>query len=272
MIGKTWMMSMKSKFLSALFPSYGCERVIFDNKARNIAEKICPENFGRALVLSKFIVAVTEIFPIASIIRVAVVGGYRMEPEIRALQYLGFEVQVEVFGIEDNMIPLDLNVARSNTQKSKRNFDLVLCSQVWEHIWNHEVALDHLMSIMNRGTYLWIASPASNRAHGSPFYFCAGFTSEYFANNLSKVGLRINSYGQIGTRRNYLATHTLPTWLSVSGHRLPPLSAFSEYKTLYRVLYSIRYLLTTIDLLFTSNKVTADNKYATESWVMAWKE
>ena len=265
-------MTKKSKILSALFPSYGCERVIFDDKARNIAKKLCPENFGRALVLSKFIVSVTEIFPIASSIRVAVVGGYRTEPEIRALQHLGFEVQVEVFGIEDNMIPFDLNIAWPHTLKSTENFDLILCSQVWEHIWNHKVALDHLMSIMNQGSYLWIASPASNRAHGSPFYFSAGFTAEYFTNNLLRAGLEINSFGQIGTRRNYLATHTLPTWLSVNGHKFPPFSAFSEYQPMNRTLYSIRYLLITISLLFASNKVTADNKYSTESWVMARKE
>ena len=265
-------MSNKSKILSALFPSYGCERVIFDDKARNIAKKLCPENFGRALVLSKFIVCVTEIFPIATIIRVAVVGGYRMEPEIRALQHLGFKVQVEVFGIEDNMIPFDLNIAQSYIPKSAENFDLVLCSQVWEHIWNHEVALDHLMSMMNQGSYLWIASPASNRAHGSPLYFSAGFTAEYFANNLVEAGLKINSFGQIGTRRNYLATHTLPTWLSVNGHKFPPFFAFSEYQPIYGTLYSIRYLLATISLLFASNKVIADNKYSTESWVMARKE
>lgn len=270
-VGGMKKVSKKSKFLSALFPSYGCDGVYIDDKAMNIANKLCPENFGRSLVLAKFIVTVTEIFPTASTIRVAVVGGYRSEPEIRALQHLGFEVQVEVFGIEDNMIPLELNVAHSLIEKSAENFDLILCSQVWEHIWNHEVALGNLMSLMNKGNYLWLASPASNRAHGSPFYFSAGFTAEYLANNLSKAGLAISSLGQIGTRRNYLATHLLPAWLSISGHRMPPLSAFSEYKPIYRVLYSIRYLPKTFNLLFTSKKVTADNKFATESWVMARK-
>ena len=265
-------MSTRYKILSALFPSYGCESVSFDDKARNIAKKLCPENFGRALVLSKFIVTATEIFPMASIIRVAVVGGYSTEPEIRALQHLGFKVELEIFGVEDDMVRFDLNVSQSHTSNTIKKFDLVLCSQVWEHIWNHEVAVNNLVSIMNPGAYLWIASPTSNRAHGSPFYFSAGFTSEYFTNNLLKAGLEINSFGQIGSRRNYLATHMLPTWLSVNGHKFPLLSAFSEYRPIYRTLYSIRYLLVTISLLFASNKVTADNKYSTESWVMARKE
>ncbi len=265
-------MSTRYKFLSALFPSYGCERVVFDNKAKNIAKKICPENFGRALVVAKFIASISEIFPIKSVIRVAVVGGYSAEPEIRALQYLGFEVELEIFGIEDNMVKLDLNISQSHNSNTIKKFDLVLCSQVWEHIWNHKVALDNLISIMNTGAYLWIASPASNRAHGSPFYFSAGFTAEYFTNNLLKAGFEINSFGQIGSRRNYLATHTLPTWLSVNGHKFPPFFAFSEYRLIYRTVYSIRYLITTISLLFASNKVMVDNKYSTESWVMARKE
>jgi hypothetical protein len=230
---------------------------------------LCPENFGRALVLSKFIDIATEIFPISSRIRVAIVGGYQTEPEIRALKYLGYEVEIEVFGIEDNMIALDLNVALSGIQKYGMSFDLILCSQVWEHIWNHDVALKNLMSIMNQGSYLWIASPASNRAHGSPFYFSAGFTSEYFANNLSKAGLIIRTYGQIGTRRNYLATHTLPAWLSVRGHKLPPIFSFSHLKLTTRIFYTVRYSMETISLISKSAHITSDSKYATESWVLA---
>lgn len=264
-------MLVKSKILTALFPSYGCEEVVFDDNTKEISKKICPGNFGRMLVLSKFIDNVMNIFPFESTIRVAVVGGYQIEPEIRALKQLGFRVESTIFGIEGNMTPMDLNVAGSLVEKSTRNFDLILCSQVWEHIWNHEAALDHLMSIMDQGTYLWITAPTSNRAHGSPLYFCAGFTAEYFVNNLSRVGLKINSYGQLGTRRNYLATHVLPAWLSIKGHRNPPFYAFSESKPIHRVLLSIRYFSKTIVLLFTSKKVTSDSKFATESWVMAKK-
>jgi hypothetical protein len=264
-------MTTKRKFISALFPSYGCEEVILNAEAMAIARKLCPENFGRSLVLSNFIVAVSEVFPPKSLIRVAVVGGYRNEPEVRALQYLGYSIDLELFGIEEEMTTLDLNLSREITPDSQESFHLVLCSQVWEHIWNHEVAIKNIVSLMSTGTYLWIGSPASNRAHGSPFYFSAGFTSEYFANNLSYVGLRIRSHGQIGTRRNYLATHTLPTWLSVSGHRFPPIFAFSEYELLYRTLYRIRYLLKTTHLMFTSTKLSADSKFVTESWIMANK-
>ncbi len=264
-------MITKRNFISALFPSYGCERLILNAQAMAIARKLCPENFGRSLVLSNFIVAVSEVFPPELPIRVAVVGGYRNEPEVRALQYLGYFIEVELFGIEEEMKTLDLNLSRIAIPDSKEVFQLVLCSQVWEHIWHHEAAIENIVSLMSIGGYLWIGSPASNRAHGSPFYFSAGFTSEYFANNLARAGLSIRSQGQIGTRRNYLATHTLPTWLSVRGHRFPPLFAFSEYKLLHRTLYRVRYLVKTTHLLFTSTKLSADSKFITESWVMANK-
>ena len=264
-------MQIKEKILSALLPSYLCQRVILDPESTALAQKLCPENFGRSLVLSKFIVAMPEVFLPNSLIRVAVVGGYRDEPEVLALRHIGYRVEVELFGIEDGMTFLDLNTPNGNTPTHAGEFDLILCSQVWEHIWNHNGALENILSLMNSGTYFWIASPASNRAHGSPFYFSAGFTAEYLANNLARVGLNIKSHGQIGTRRNYLATHTLPTWLSVSGHKLPPLYAFSEYRVLPRVFYRVRYLLNTIHLLFASEKIVADNKYVTESWVFANK-
>lgn len=255
--------------LSSLFPSLDCDKKFIDIQIKKIAFKLCPENFGRALVLTEFLETIEEFFPKNSVIRVAVVGGYKTEPEIKALQHLGYSLQVQIYGIEEDMIQLDLNEMPQNLSLARGNFDLVLCSQVWEHIWNHEAALMNLTTLMSKQSYLWLAAPASNRFHGSPYYFSAGFTSQYLAKNLAQVGLEVHSHGQLGTRRNYLATHALPTWLSVKGHQFPLPLAFSEHRFVPRVLFSFRYLIKTFGLLLTSKKITTSSRFATESWAFA---
>ena len=262
-------MNRRNILLSSLFPSVDCNEKFIDSQINKIAFQLCPENFGRALVLTEFLVCIKEFFPKNSLIRVAVVGGYKTEPEIKALLHLGYSLQVQIYGIEEDMIRLDLNDMPQNLSLAKGNFDLVLCSQVWEHIWSHEAALMNLTSLMSKQSYLWLAAPASNRFHGSPQYFSAGFTSQYLTNNLSRVGLEVHSHGQLGTRRNYLATHTLPTWLSVKGHQFPLFLAFSEHKFAPRVLFSFRYLIKTFGLLLTSKKITTSSRFATESWAFA---
>jgi SAM-dependent methyltransferase len=265
-------MTIIDKFFSGLFPSFDCETKPIDSQMQSIAKELCPENFGRMLVLTEFLTKIKNCFLSKSNLKVALVGGYRTEPEIRALEYLGYSLDLHIFGIEQDMIKLDLNTMSKNTSATHGSFDLVLCSQVWEHIWNYEVAFLNLISLMSNGSYLWIAAPASNRRHGSPLYFSSGFTSEYFANNLTRIGLVVDSHEQLGTRRNYLATHILPTWLSVIGHKFPPLAAFSEHSLLPRVLLTIRYLVKTFGLLFASKKITTSGKFATESWALAKME
>ena len=262
-------MNRKNQIISLLFPSSGAQKLHFGYAEKVIAFKLCPENFGRALVLAEFIRNMKRIFPEKLSLRIAVVGGHPDEPEIRALNYLGFSLQVEIFGIENSSNFLDLNLRSRDEPSSQQDFDLILCSQVWEHIWNHEAAFINLISMMNCETFLWIACPASNRAHGSPDYFSAGFTSGYFSNNLSKFPLSILGKGQLGTRRNYLATHNLPTWLSLYGHIFPPFFAFSQYRFPLSLIYSIRYLGKTTALMFASKKVTSHSKFVTETWVLA---
>jgi hypothetical protein len=261
-----------NKLYRLLFARSGYKVIVLDHESKSLAFKLCPENFGRAVVLSQFIEQSKRIFNIRNSIKVAVVGGYDDEPEIRALKELGFTVDVSLFGIEENMNFLDLNNETSLSLKSFDRYDLILCSQVWEHIWNHESAFANLLKLMSKDSYLWLACPASNHAHGSPSYFSAGFTYEYLSRNVERLGLANIAGGQIGTPRNYRATHVLPTWLSVRGHSFPPLYAFEDKSLLSRLLHSMRYFLVNILFLSIAPTITDEVRFATESWVLAQKQ
>ena len=260
---------LSEKLYRFIFPRSNIRAIKLGNESKSLAFALCPENFGRAVVLAQFIEIAKGIFSNDGNIRVAVVGGYDDEPEIRALRALGLELEVSIFGIEENMHLLDLNDEPTITQSSHDKYDLILCSQVWEHIWNHESAFENLLRLTSKDSYLWLACPASNHPHGSPSYFSAGFTAEYLSLNINRMGLAIIAGGQIGTPRNYRATHVLPTWLSVKGHSFPPVYAFEGKSAYSRILHSIKFFFANISFLGISPTITDEIAYATESWVFA---
>jgi SAM-dependent methyltransferase len=214
---------------------------------KRMANRIHPVNFARACVLSEFMSQISETFKLGSNLKVAILGGGPDEPEILALQRLGFSPVVTIFGIDENNEFLDMN--KVFEEKFNSDFDLVLCSQVWEHIWCHENAFRNILHVMPSGSHVWLACPTSNRAHAGPnfFYFSAGFTRNYLVNNLEYLGLSVIASGQLGTARFYRATHTMPVWLNVKSHMLPIFNTFPAYNKGTRIALVVWYFFRNLD-------------------------
>lgn len=261
-----------SKVLNLILPGLSYEEKIFSKESRKLAFATYPENFGRALVLIEFIDMCKSKFDKREKLNVALIGGYESEPEIKVLNLLNITFELNIYGIEEGMRYFDLNVENKRNPNLNDHYDLILCSQVWEHIWNHNQAMTNIYDLMSIDTILWLACPTSNRPHSSPNYYTAGFTLEYLQLNLQLHNFVILGGGQLGTRRNYIATHTIPKWLSVKGHLFPPIWAFSDKNFIKRSFLSLRYFLRNFDLLFFSRKVTSDVRCATETWVCAMRE
>jgi hypothetical protein len=252
----------------ALFPSRDYAGIeVSDHRA--LARLVSKGSFARAIVVEDFLTVVLPRLPPSGVVRVAVVGGSGDEPEALALRALGRELRVTLLGVEGDVEHLDLN-DEVRTPTPGRH-DLVLCSQVFEHIWNHRQAAQHLRDLADAGAVVWLATPASNRPHGLPDYYVAGMTDEYLRQVVAGVGLVPIAAGRVGTRRLYECLHTLPTWLTVRGHAFPPLFVFREHGGAAGLALSLRYLLRTVALLAVSGKPTRDIRTATESWVLAMK-
>ena len=207
-----------------------------------------------------------QIEPFMSDIRsVAVVGGSPDEPELKILKgkpnlstdYFG----VDAFGIPDNSFTfLDLN----KQTKLEKSYDLVICSQVLEHIWQHSNAFENLAKLVGDNGFIWIGCPASNYAHGSPNYYSAGFTPEFITGHLESLGFRVLLEEAIGSKRYYFLTHSLHVWASRKMHRFPlffGISRFYPKEVLFRLAAT-----------FISPKVRSSTDWATETLVFARKE
>ena len=254
------------RILFFMFPSLGDARLIVKIKNKDL-EELCPNNWARALVVSQFMEYVLPLIDRTKVCRIAIIGGTNLEPELALMQKKGISCHIEYFGIESGN-HLDLNEFNPiNLEK----FDLILCSQVFEHIWNHSSAIQNLENLLCDGGLLWLAAPASNRAHGSPSYYSAGYTSGYLSHNLEQFSFQILREGQIGSRRNYIALHVLPTWLSFKAHRNPVLFAFSEYSPVKRAFLRIRFFHWALALMLISGKISNSSRVASESWALAQK-
>lgn len=173
------------------------------------------EEFQKWLVTSK-----------PAISTVAVVGGTSADPEVAVVNKLLPDATIHFFGIDNsrndaNYSTLDLN---SNPRTNMAKFDLVISSQVLEHVWNLANAFDNLSQLTKQGSYLWVNCPASNMAHGSPAYYSAGYTDGYIAENLKHRNFDVLISKTIGSKRNYFMTHTLRFWPTEAELRRPVLN------------------------------------------------
>lgn len=202
-------------------------------------------------------------------INVAIIGGSEHEPEISILRQLVPDFELSILGV-DNLADTFLDLNTTNQSDSER-YDLILCSQVMEHVWAHGNAFIQFQKLLSPGGYLWISCPASNRPHGSPDYFSAGFTSSFLINHAMQVNLNVQASGTCGSKRNYFAVHLLDNWLTPKGHRWPILFCFEAKSFWKQILLTIRYLPLIMMLHFVSKQLTTSTRYSTESWMLAYK-
>jgi SAM-dependent methyltransferase len=224
-------------------------------------------SLGRLRASYAFSEAITTELVSNSILNVGVIGGSLDDIEVRWLLTQIPELRIKVLGIEDFDVYLDLN--RPSDQRF--DFDLVLVSQVLEHIWNHKTFFDNTLSSVREGGLIWIGCPASNKMHASPDYFSAGFTAQYLKNNFELRNVKSLFFGGYGSKRLYLATHLIPGWLTPKGHSFPLFFAFEERAVVPRILLWFRFLPTLIFLSFVDAGESNNDRWYTESWWLGRK-
>jgi SAM-dependent methyltransferase len=220
------------------------------------------EIFVRWEVVKRFESQIQPLLP--EIREIAVVGGSADEPELKILsenpELAIFYYGVDAAGIpEDSFAFLDLN-KKTTFEKS---YDLVICSQVLEHVWHYENAFENLTDLVSENGFIWIGCPASNYAHGSPHYYSAGFSPKFITGHLKPLGFQILSEEAIGSKRYYFLTHSLHVWASQKMHRIPLLFGISRFypkEALFRLIAT-----------FINPSVSANIKWATETLVLARK-
>lgn len=209
-----------------------------------------------------------------SILKVAVVGGSSKDPEVMSISKLSPGAEFHYFNLsndcnDNNFHFLDLNKGL-NQKKNSLKFDLVLSSQVIEHIWNHDSYFRSLVELTNEMGIIWVSCPKSNMVHGAPDYFSAGFTASYLARNLERYGCEILLQSEVGNKRYYLGIHLGRYW-QTQEENLHPLWRYSikPGSFLGNVKKFIKDLPTRLLLSFIKTGESTTEDFATESFVAA---
>ena len=223
----------------------------------------------REYVVEQFIDALKD--KVEYVHRIAVVGGSEYEPEILGLKNM-INFKLDIYGIEQENFYLDLNEPQTDAKINE--YDLVICSQVVEHVWDLHQALSNLMQMTRPGGYLWIGCPASNRAHGSPDYYSAGYQPELFRNLFVKKGWKVHIAQRLGSERYYFMNHGLRVWANQKELR-HPLRKY-DFKRLPGPLWKdlLRFIRDIPGRIFSlkfSVKVTEQVEYSTETYVLVQK-
>lgn len=169
------------------------------------------EAFGNALTKNK-----------VNAINIAIIGGSAKDPEVDLIKRLipnsGFTyLGIDNYGNETPWEYMDLN----SRIALKAQYDLVVCSQVLEHLWNLDSAFHSISKLCNPGGHIWINCPTSNMAHGSPEYYSAGYAPSYLEKNFEIHGFETLRSGCLGSQRYYKATHFLRLWSTKKEHAHP---------------------------------------------------
>jgi hypothetical protein len=241
-------------------------------QALAIGRDVSPRNFARSFVVAHFLEAVSSIASVRrpeGVMRVAVVGGSSAEPELLALTALGIPYALTVIGLDHADYEIDLNVRPESSEIEGLSFDLVVSSQVLEHVWNHESYFDWLSHIARPSAHMWIGATAANRPHASPDYFSAGFTDSYLRKNLEERGTQIIDSGMIGSQRLYNAALTEDIWLSVDEHNHPVIGTGRTVRSGPEAVRFLMQLPKMTRLARANPHVSGDERFAVESWVWA---
>jgi SAM-dependent methyltransferase len=193
---------------------------------------------------------------------IAVVGGSEKDSELKNFFNTGAEITF--LGIEPTkgfkFDFFDLNVMNSSVEK----YDLILCSQVLEHIWDIKVGLQNLVNLSKPAGLIWINCPFSNHSRGSPEYYSAGYLTDIILKLTQNLGVTSLFSSQIGSWRQYFFTHTIQKWPIEREYRYPliiPVSRFFFSQLFWRLLAICK-----------SSKITNNERSATETIVLLQKD
>jgi ubiquinone/menaquinone biosynthesis C-methylase UbiE len=89
--------------------------------------------------------------------------------------------------------------------KPQSSFDVILCTEVLEHIPDPLAALKEFGRLLRPGGLLIITAPFCSLTHFSPHHYATGFSSNYFDKHLPELGFQIVELGWNGNYFEYIA-------------------------------------------------------------------
>ncbi len=217
-------------------------------------------NFERSICLEDFCNFASKISNLKDL-RIGVVGSKNNpDPEIDILVHLGVDLKdifyIGIGGEVDYKIDFDTEFWAFPV-----TFDILIISNVVEHLWNLGNAFDNFVKMTKSGSFIYIIGPTYNFYHLSPNFYSSGYDYNFFKLNLELRNFVELFSRRIGTKRLYFMQHNLRSWPSVRAHNYPLLYAFDEVNFPLRYFLFFKNLFFLLIAQFKSRKLIADPAY-----------
>ncbi|EKD84378.1 MAG: Methyltransferase type 11 [uncultured bacterium] len=116
------------------------------------------------------------------------------------------------------------------------SFDVILCSEVFEHVPDPLSALREFARLLTPGGKLILTAPFSSHVHFAPYHFCTGFSRYWYEHHLPAAGFNIIELSPNGD------------WFDFFHQEIARLGIIS--KKYHEKLWPIAYLLSLIGLIY----------------------
>jgi ubiquinone/menaquinone biosynthesis C-methylase UbiE len=93
---------------------------------------------------------------------------------------------------------LDIVSDITNIPVDNSSFDVVLCSEVIEHVPNPLEALKELARVLKKDGLIILTAPFISATHFAPYHFCTGFSKYFYERHLTELGFEIIELTQNG--------------------------------------------------------------------------
>ena len=98
---------------------------------------------------------------------------------------------------------IDLICDITSIPEPDASFDVILCSEVLEHIPDPLLAIDELSRLLKPGGKLILTAPFASMVHFAPYHFCTGFSRYWYEHHLPLRGMKIEELTPNGDYFSY---------------------------------------------------------------------
>ncbi len=96
-------------------------------------------------------------------------------------------------------------------QEQSEHFDVILCTEVFEHIPYPNETLKEFARVTKFGGKLILTLPSNCLRHMDPYFFYSGFSNRYLEQLLTEVGFEIETLETVGDYYSWLAVEMART-------------------------------------------------------------
>lgn len=100
---------------------------------------------------------------------------------------------------------IDIVCDVTDVPEDDASFDVILCSEVLEHLPDPQKALAEFHRLLKPDGKLVLTAPFCSLTHFAPYHYCSGFNRYFYEHHLEKLGFAVDEVTANGNYFEYLA-------------------------------------------------------------------